>query len=38
VGTICTQAVFDAWIAAEGKAGVLCAAAEEDSARWRLLA
>jgi hypothetical protein len=35
---LCTQAVFDAWIAEEGKAGVLRAAAEADQARWRLLA
>jgi hypothetical protein len=35
---LCTQAIFDAWIAAEHKADVLRAAATENQARWRLLA
>jgi hypothetical protein len=35
---LCTQAVFDAWIAEEDKAAVLQTAAEAGQARWRLLA
>jgi hypothetical protein len=34
---LCTQAIFDAWIAEGGKAGVLEAAVAEHQAAWRLL-
>lgn len=35
---LCTQAVFDAWIAEEAKTSVLQTATEKGTARWRLLA